>query len=105
MKRATSWALCLTAVIGLFVLLSDLIPRAGMNGKARAEAKAPVAVPSLAYRSMSDRHEVSITDRQLVESFKQQGGRVIADYGSFVLVEANQAVTRSLTAIVGSSRR
>jgi subtilisin-like proprotein convertase family protein len=48
------------------------------------------------YRSPGERHKVSVSDRQLLASLKSQGGRVIADYGSFVLMEVNDAVANSL---------
>src|SRR5207244_5010025 len=49
------------------------------------------------YRSPGDRHKVSVSDRQLVAGLKSEGGRVIADYGSFVLLEVNGAMADSLT--------
>ena len=42
-------------------------------------------------------HSVSVSDRQLVETLKSQGARVIADYGSFVLLEVNDLVASGLT--------
>ena len=42
-------------------------------------------------------HKVSVSDPQLVETLKSQGARVIADYGSFVLLEADDAAAGSLT--------
>ena len=42
-------------------------------------------------------HKVSVSDPQLVQTLKSQGARVIADYGSFVLLEVNDAVASSLT--------
>ena len=42
-------------------------------------------------------HKVSVSDRQLVETLKSQGARVIADYGSFVLLEVNDEVASGLT--------
>src|SRR5439155_10545392 len=42
-----------------------------------------------------NRHKVSVTDRQLVATLTSQGGRVIADYGSFVLLAVNDGVANS----------
>lgn len=42
-------------------------------------------------------HKVSVSDPQLVESLKSQGAREIADYGSFVLLEASEGTAGSLT--------
>src|SRR5882672_1216434 len=98
MKRATSWGLGLTAAVVLFVLLSDFIPRAGMTVKPHAEASLPVAaVASFAYRSPGERHKISVSDRQLVQTLKSQGGRVSGDYGAFVLMETSEALANSLT--------
>ena len=41
-------------------------------------------------------HKLSIRDRQLAESLKNRGAHVIADYGNFVLLEANDALANSL---------
>ena len=41
-------------------------------------------------------HKLSVRDRQLAESLKARGARVVDDYGSFVLLEANDALTRSV---------
>ena len=41
-------------------------------------------------------HKLSIRDRQLVESLKNRGAHVIADYGNFVLLDANDALANSL---------
>ena len=42
-------------------------------------------------------HKVSVSDPGLAQTLKSQGARVIADYGSFVLLEVNDAVASSLT--------
>ena len=34
-------------------------------------------------------HKVSVSDPQLIQTLKSRGARVIADYGSFVLLEVN----------------
>ncbi len=60
-------------------------------------AKAPVAIASDGYRSPGNLHKISVSDAKLVQSIKAQGGRVIADYGSFVLMEANGTVASSVT--------
>src|SRR6266487_5107907 len=40
-------------------------------------------------------HKLSVRDRQLAKSLKDRGARVIADYGSFVLLEANDVLAKS----------
>jgi hypothetical protein len=41
-------------------------------------------------------HKLSVRDRQLALSLKDRGASVIADYGGFVLVEANDSLTKSV---------
>ncbi len=41
-------------------------------------------------------HKLSIRDRQLAESLKNRGARVVADYGNFMLLDANDALANSL---------
>src|SRR5262249_21136262 len=41
-------------------------------------------------------HKVSVTDRHLVDSLTAQGGKVIADYGSYVLLSVNDSLANSL---------
>ena len=61
------------------------------------ESSAPRVGSSAGYRSPGELHKISVGDRQLVEILKSQGGRVVGDYGSFVLMEANNAAANSLT--------
>src|SRR6266404_2103399 len=96
MRRATSWGLGLTGALALLMLLSDFIPRAAMNGKPQAESNGPATVSSAGYRSPRERHKISVSDKQLVQTLKAQGGRVVGDYGGFVLIEANDAVANSV---------
>jgi subtilisin-like proprotein convertase family protein len=96
MKRATSWAICLTVVMVLFLLSSNFIPRARMGSKP-PRISVPQAVSSVGYHSPAGRHKISVSDQKLVESLKAQGGRVIADYGSSVLLEASEAVANNLS--------
>ncbi len=49
------------------------------------------------YRSPGKLHKVSVRDPQLVSALKSQGARVIADYGSFALLEVPEASVSSLT--------
>ena len=51
-----------------------------------------------AYRSPGELHKVSVSNPQLAQTLQSQGSRVIADYGSSVLLEVNAAVANSLAA-------
>src|SRR5215813_13385396 len=44
----------------------------------------------------SPRHKLSVRDPQLVTSLKNRGALVVGDYGSFVLLETDDALTRSV---------
>jgi len=46
--------------------------------------------------------KLSVRDRQLVESLKDRGARVVADYGNFVLLDANDALANSLARNAGA---
>jgi hypothetical protein len=41
-------------------------------------------------------HKLSVRDRQLAESLKDRGARVVGDYGNFVLLEANDSLANSV---------
>jgi hypothetical protein len=41
-------------------------------------------------------HKISVRDRQVVESLKSQGARIIADYGGFVLLGVNDELANGL---------
>ena len=56
----------------------------------------PAVASSAGYRSRRC-HKISVDDGKLVQSLQARGGRVIADYGSFVLLEANDSAASSLT--------
>ena len=78
---------------------ASLIIKAGANATvARAAPDAsPPDVSRLGYRSPGALHKISVGDQRLVQTLKAQGGRVIGDYGSFVLMEASDAVANTLT--------
>jgi hypothetical protein len=42
-------------------------------------------------------HKLSVRDRQLALSLKDRGASVVADYGGFVLIEANDSLTKSVS--------
>ncbi len=57
----------------------------------------PVTVSTAGYRSAGDRHKLSVSDRGMLPGLQAQGGRVIADYGSYVLLEVSDAVAKNLS--------
>ena len=56
----------------------------------------PSALAQGANQKAEASHKLSVHDRHLAESFKSRGARVVADYGSFVLLEANDALANSV---------
>ena len=57
----------------------------------------PAAVSSNGYRSPGTLHKISVNDPQLAHRLQAQGARLIADYGSFVVMQASDPVVASLT--------
>ena len=100
--RVLRMALLLSVVVLFVVPVSAQKPVSSSAKKTIAQTSnvAPNATTlnDGAYRSPGDVHKVSVSDPQLAQTLKSQGGRVIADYGSFVLLEVNAAVANSLTA-------
>ena len=52
--------------------------------------------PSVSAQPPGQNHKVSVSDRQLVASLTAQGARIVADYGSYVLLTVNDRVAASL---------
>jgi subtilisin-like proprotein convertase family protein len=77
------------------IVPTPLISKAAFAG-VRGESTAP-SVAAIAYRSPGSRHKISVgDDRQLVQSLVAAGGRVLGDYGSFVLIDADDAAVDSV---------
>ena len=89
----------LLAAVALFVNpISAQKPVNSSKGKSDAQ-RSPSAseLATSNYRSPGDLHKVSVSGSpQMVQALKANGGRVIADYGSFVLLEVNDAVADGL---------
>ena len=49
-------------------------------------------------------HKLSVRGRHLAESLKSRGAHVVADYGSFVLLEANDALANSVAGNASAAR-
>ena len=52
--------------------------------------------PSASAQAPEQNRKVSVTDRALVDSLTNQGARVVADYGSFVLLSVNDRLAQSV---------
>jgi hypothetical protein len=53
--------------------------------------------PNDSYRSASGRHKVKVTDPELMQKANSSKARVIADYGAFILAEADSNTADNLT--------
>ena len=89
----------LLAAVALFV--NPISAQKPVNSsKGKTDAQRPSSASEVAtsnYRSPGNLHKVSVSGSpQLVQALKANGGRVIADYGSFVLLEVNDAVADGL---------
>src|SRR5690348_3150690 len=60
------------------------------------------ALPSLAYRSPGTQHKLSVSDRQLVRALTSAGARILGDYGSYVLLEADDAIVEGTVPHAGA---
>jgi subtilisin-like proprotein convertase family protein len=76
--RVLIGALCLVGALGALFAFHAMPGASALAQQEPEQNQTPVAA-----------HKVSVSDPQLVQTLKSQGARVIADYGSFVLLEAN----------------
>ncbi|MGI8918724.1 MAG: hypothetical protein ACR2H6_08985 [Pyrinomonadaceae bacterium] len=99
-KLFASKILLIAAAAAAFVLFGwDFTPRTSMKskGKGQDEARVAARVSSAAkYRSPGNVHKVIVSDRTLAKSIESEGARLIADYGTFKLLEVNDALAGSL---------
>jgi subtilisin-like proprotein convertase family protein len=95
MKRPTRIALGLAVTAVLFAFLSNFTQRASTRGR-DAEQQAPTAASKAGYRSPGEQHKVLVSDLKLGQTLQSQGGKLIADYGSYVLLELNSAAAQQL---------
>ena len=52
--------------------------------------------PSATAQGTGQKHKIAVSDRQLLASLTAQGAQVVADYGSYVLLNANDQVANNL---------
>jgi subtilisin-like proprotein convertase family protein len=68
----------------------------------KVEQQSPVGPD---YRSQGDRHKMQVSDRRTIEALKAAGHRLIADYGSYALMEVDTKTSISLQGKAGVERR
>jgi hypothetical protein len=54
-----------------------------------------------AYRSPGDRHKIQVTDPELARKLQEQGSQLVADYGSFMLLEVDRDTLAGLSQTPG----
>ena len=98
MKTTTRWVLALSVVVIIFVLGWDFISHASMKGnpKSAINARGPAVAPGSSYQSPGERHKIAVDDLFLASKLQQQGARLVADYGSYKLLEVNSTSASAL---------
>ena len=84
----------LLGAVALFVIPVSA-QRPGGKPKENGKSASVNVVAGANYRSPGTLHKISVTDRQTVSALTSQGARVIADYGSYVLLQANDALANT----------
>lgn len=96
MKRNMGWLLTVMAAVFLpGIVLDPSLHAAGQQQLADTGVIEDI-VPHSGYRSPGDRHKVKLADPALAEQIQKQGARLIADYGSFKLLEVDGGTVASL---------
>jgi subtilase family protein len=91
-------ALTVTVLLGTVALF--VIPVSAQKSVAKEKAIAEkshlsAVLATANYRSPGSVHKITVTDRQTVNALTLQGAQVIADYGSYVLLQANDALANT----------
>ena len=87
-------AFLLGAVATFVIPVSAQKPVNSTKAKGGGEASAPAIRGNTAnYRSPGALHKVLVKDRQVISALTAQGARLISDYGSYALLEANDALS------------
>src|SRR5882724_845999 len=95
-KFNSQWAFFTPRVLVVFVLcvLGVVLALVGTGIISGPSALAQGAKPN---QRTAASHKLSVRDRQVAESLKDRGAHVVADYGNFVLLEANDALANSVS--------
>jgi subtilisin family serine protease len=95
-KKSNSQSAFFTFRVLLVVVLCLLGAAVVLFGPSIISGPAALAQGPSANQKAAARHKLSVRDHQLAESLKDRGARVVADYGNFVLLDANDALANSL---------
>src|SRR5205085_5631915 len=96
MKLTTRWPLVAAcAALAACLLVWDFAPHAAMKTKPQ---KTPIKLPgNTGYRSPAEQHKLKVSDGELARQLVARGATLVADYGSYLLLEADSATAAALT--------
>src|SRR5688572_3427702 len=95
MKRATSSYLTIAGIFLASISLEFANPAAAVQEpEQRAQKERP---RDNLYRSPGDRHKIQVSDPELMREIEAVGGRLIADYGSYKVFQADTAASQELS--------
>lgn len=94
MKRTIGWLLTAAAMLFLPSVFLDYSLRADDKQRRAEMVHSDDTITNPSYRSPSGRHKIELRDEELVRHVLEEGGRVIADYGSYKLLEVNSDIAR-----------
>jgi len=96
MKRSVMLLFAVATAVLLSAHLSTLQHAAAQKGQERSQIIDEVRAGA-GYMSPGDRHKLRVTDRGAVKDIEARGGRLIADYDSFAVVEVNRETAMEMT--------
>lgn len=96
MKRTIGWLLTAAAMLFLPSVFLDYSLRADDKQRRAEMVHSDDTITNPSYRSPSGRHKIELRDEELVRHVLEEGGRVIADYGSYKLLEVNSDIAREI---------
>ena len=96
-RRGTGLVLLLCMAPGLLLAVWDFTPRVSGQGQQPSENLTNEIAPVVEYLSPGDQHKVLVLDQRLAREVQAQGGRLIAEYDSYQILEVNSAEAQKLS--------
>ncbi|HKE57726.1 MAG TPA: S8 family serine peptidase [Pyrinomonadaceae bacterium] len=97
MKNTFRWSLCLSALIALVAIAWTFTPTGTTTSKQKESSTSTQSGPAPAYHSPGDRHKVSVSDEKVSQDLEKQGGRLIADYGSYKIFDVSSSLAATVS--------
>jgi subtilisin family serine protease len=95
-KKSNSQSAFFTSRVLLVVVLCLLGAAVALFGPGIISGPSALGQGAKPNQRTTPSHKLSVRDRQVAESLKDRGARVVADYGNFALLEANDALANSV---------